>query len=284
MRDSFSLNERLRKNEENPSPNELLDTHAGGLLGSTRAKSLDSKAVLALSFGSQHFEAKMGSFRLPSLSSFPLEQTLAEISDPAKGFLRAGFKVIAGLSQSKAEMLAKMTMEHIDSLEELNTDQLATDVGLPADETGLALSAISLIIALISSRRETPEKLTAELVKANLLRESEAASVSVFLGVLARKQAEIIKTIGLSRLAEERLPAFQEFSASIDVRLSFKQDRIEAVVPVLIVHLATDLSSERLFFQMKRSDVIRLAEQLKTLASRLEQAETWANERLPKGD
>lgn len=226
----------------------------------------------------------MGSFRIPALPSVPMEQALADMGESAKGHLRSGFNTIAGLEQSKIEILAREAIEHIDSLAELDTDRLAEDLGIDAEQANPAISATSISVALISSRRESATEIAAGLVKAGLLGTSEEPAVSRFLGIVASRRVEIKKTLGLRSLADETLPAFRGFETSIDVRLDFKKDQIETVVPVLLVHLRTDLSMERIFFQMTKSDVHRLLEQLSEAVARLEVAERWALERLPEGD
>jgi hypothetical protein len=226
----------------------------------------------------------MGSFRFPSLPSYPLEQALAEISGNAKTHMREGFSRIAAFDHRQVELLAREAVEHIDSILELDTDQLAVELGIDADEVDYAVSATSLTVALISSRKESADDITDKLVKVGLVENSAAANVANYVRIIGLRRADIKKAIDLRNLTDETLPAFRGFEASVDLRLGFKKDQIDAVVPVLLVHLRTDLDSARLFFQMNRSDVVRLADELKQLASRLDQAEKWANERPAKGD
>lgn len=218
-----------------------------------------------------------------TLPPFPLEQALTDMGDRTKELMRAGFRRIAALDNRQIEILAHEAIDHIDSLEEIDPDQLAAQLGVGPSDLYYAISAISLSVALISSRTDPVSEITDRMVKAGLFDDPTRASISRFLEMLANRRAEIAKSISLRGLADETLPAFKGFEASVDVRLGFKKDQIEAIVPVLLVHLRTDLDSAKLFFQMSKADVHRLAEQLRQFASRMDQAEEWAGERFTKG-
>lgn len=186
------------------------------------------------------------------------------------------------MTPRQAETLARESVEHIDSLAELDTDQLAAELGIDVDEVDYAISATSLVVALISSRSEPPVDMTDMLVNVGLVENSAAATVANYMRIIGDSRTEIKKIIDLRTLADENLPAFRGFEASVDLRFSFKKGQIDTAVPVLLVHLSTDLTSARLFFQMNKSDTLRLADQLTQLASRLDQAEKWAAERKAK--
>jgi hypothetical protein len=226
----------------------------------------------------------MGSFRFPPMTSLPLQQALAEIPAHMRSQLEEGFRTIAALDRSQIDALARTVADHIGALGEVDTDQLASELGLDEDSLSSAITATSMTVAFISSWKETPDELVSGLIKASFLRDTDRSTLTHFVETISSKRTEIKKALNLRSLAEETLPAFRDFDTSIDMRLDFRKDQIETAVPVLLVHLRTDLPQERLFFQMTKSDVQQLVEQLKRTLLQLESAEKWATERAQKGN
>ncbi len=206
-----------------------------------------------------------------------LGEIFGEIPAGPRSLMTRGLRIIGSLTNQKIATLSSILTESVDSLGELDTEDASRSLGMTADEAGTVISASSLLIYLTSSRDETSQAIEVELIKAGLLRDADRSAVAELLSHLSNDKENIKKSFDISELASSTLPSFRHLSTSLDLRFRFEQNTIDLTVPVIVASLQTDDGLSNTFFQMKPSDVVRLADQFTKLKVQIEAVEAWVS-------
>jgi len=218
----------------------------------------------------------MGAFPRFDRSFLTLKEILADLPQPLKGVMTRGFTALGSLPEESRNMLAAEVKKNITNISDLDVPKLATTLGVEEDVAGLIASATSLLMALATSRTEDSALLVAGLVEEEFVKESSRHAALHVLEVLASDRESLKQSMKIDSLAAETIPSFNSLSTSTDLRLRFKDGEIELVVPAVIAHLTTDHSETNCFFQLKKSDIVQLIDQLQKILEQIEKAERWA--------
>jgi hypothetical protein len=167
----------------------------------------------------------------------------------------------------------------MSSLSELEVDELASILNIDSEQTAVIVSSLTLLLAVISSRKESESEIVDALLSAGLIGPSEKAPLESFIRMVIARRSEVKRTITLSRLAEQTIPSFSGINTSVDLRIGFRKEKVDIVVPVALIHLHTDSDKEKIFFQMQKTDVQRLIREFQRVLDRMEEVETWSAER-----
>ena len=200
------------------------------------------------------------------------------MSQTFRSYVLSGFRIFSDLSPEAKEIVTKQIFEKLNN-RETDIDAFASATGIAEDDAGPIISMATLLLAIVSARTDSPSEIADGLHAAKLLDEKSLSPVSTLVAYLVAKRSEIQRSMRLSAVADQILPSFRGFDASIEVRLGFKDSEIEVTVPVAVARLHTDKDGEEVYFQMTSSDVESLIRNLKEIASKLERAETWMRAR-----
>jgi hypothetical protein len=137
-------------------------------------------------------------------------------------------------------------------------------------------------LALVSaspSADEPTSKTIAALVETDLLNPTEQQAAE---SVLTYFQGERTKVTGAFRkvaIGPRVLLSLMDFETTVDIRMDFEKEQIGLAVPVVLAHIDTDAAHVELWFQMSKTQVEKMYEDLKKVLARIEQAENWTQSR-----
>ena len=128
-------------------------------------------------------------------------------------------------------------------------------MGIGKDTAATIVTAVSLLLALATSRKEEPSVLVEELVDAKLVSQTATGATLEVLQRFASDKDQLKRSMRLGSLAQHTLPSFKGLTTSIDMRLEIKAGAVDLVVPTVVAHLQTDLDQSQVSFQLTKSDV-----------------------------
>ncbi|MEZ2347205.1 hypothetical protein [Terriglobus sp. RCC_193] len=217
----------------------------------------------------------MSSFPIVADITAPLKDFLADAPAQIKPYLKRGFTALGSLTDKQVTILADLMKESVDQSGEVDIEDLSSKVGIEPEVANVLTTATSLLIALTLSREEEPDAIATELLDSGLANPECREVVTRLLQSLHDDKGSIKHSSELNDLANDILPSFKSFETTLDMRLRFKGSEIDLFVPVIVASLRTDFSRSNSFFQMTKSDVSRLIEQLEKLRNQIEAAERW---------
>jgi hypothetical protein len=220
----------------------------------------------------------MGSFNLPVAKEIPAADIFADMPKPFRAFICRGFEQLAQIDQSKIDALAGLVAEGFEVSDEGRLSEMSKRLDLPQSEMRNVGAALGMLIALVTSRDDLDELILAG-GKAGALPEASVEKIKAIAQGLAKNKAALTEVVEYSSLANEVAPSFQRLDTTVELRFGFEDTKITKTVPVAICYLNTDSRNSQSFFQMKKSDVTQLIEQLKKVESQFDAIETWAKER-----
>ncbi len=221
--------------------------------------------------------------RIPVSDPAALPQLFSSIPAGPKSFLRDGFQHLAAVNAEIRAKAIKLAADLIVesggpySSYEMVVADFAAKLNMEEERAGTLLSAVSFTLAIISTADITPTQFADEAVNGlELPADTKTVVVQVAEHAAAGK-AVVMEASRLAELANENLPSLAYFGTSIDLRLGFEKSTVAAAVPVLVVHIHTDVDSEEpLSFQMTRRQLEGVVEDLKKALERMKSAELLA--------
>jgi len=194
--------------------------------------------------------------------------------------LRQGLSVLSRLFPRYSEAVLSIPVETLISRTQPEPGEIASKLGLTVSDATNLIGALSFLALVSSTSAEEPIATTvAALLETQFITETERQAVE---SVLTHFQAERTKVTGAFRKAavsSRVLPSLVDFELSVDIRVDFEKEQIALAVPIIVAHLDTDAAHEELWFQMSKTQVERLSEDLRKVLGRLDQAEKWAQSR-----
>ncbi len=207
----------------------------------------------------------------------PLPEMLPPIPERAKPFVREGFRILGEFSDAQQDVLSSASEILTDPLSALREDDLALKLSIEQEEVRPLVSSLRMITSVLSSSEVTAEELLDFLEKEEVIvDESQKNTVLAVAKEIERNRGALRQGIDKSRLGSEILPSLDEFEITVDIRLGFEKEEVTLAVPVALMHLATDVPHEDIWFQMTKSHVERLVEDLQEILLRMNSAEKLA--------
>lgn len=213
------------------------------------------------------------SFRIPVGTS----DLFNELPKSAKHFLKDGLKVVARVHQQHGPLLANMIMESAATGTDPKASDLAASFRLSEDESQTLIGAISFI-KLIFSKPGEPEPVASvvnSLISSEILDASAQAEITSVLNEIDQNRSTVAQGLRRSHLAARLLASFIDLNTVVDIRLDFDKDQIAVAVPVVLVHIDTDVNEQEIRFQLTRKQLEGVIEDLKQTLIRVEAAEKW---------
>ncbi len=217
----------------------------------------------------------MGSFRIPIVAAGGLESMFVSMPDPVKAFAREGFDLLAGLDDTRFTAFASLIKEEIGSSVQIDPEALREKLGISARKAR-TLSMIASIAAVVVTSSDSSEKAIDAAQAAGVLPPESAAAFDRLVEELRPQEEALRESIRSSELASEVLPSFLDIDTTVDLRLGFDREKVNASIPIVAAHLRTDARDSHVWFQMQKRDVVRLISEFEKLLRQLEEAERWA--------
>jgi hypothetical protein len=214
----------------------------------------------------------MGSFQIPIRTS-GISQLFSDFPEPLKDTFRTGFQVLQANETSISE-LVPIALDSLVEKRQSDLDDVAARYKLSDKQAEALLATITLLAGLAVYRDEAHDDIFEEAISANVLVPANRAAAQSFLTQAKTHRSTILQSLRETEIAEEVLPALQNFETSVDLRLGFEKGKIEMVVPVVMVHIETDASD--FWLQMKKQDVEEMISHLEGLLQEINEAEKWA--------
>lgn len=143
------------------------------------------------------------------------------------------------------------------------------------------LNFVAAATSLLSFLRgeEKVDEIMAGLNRALNLTQANKDSVKGLLNLLQLQRPALDSTHDKEELANETFPSLESTSFSVDLRMSFKNDAIQMLVPVIIAHFDTDALNRQLWFQMSKTQFAKLRHDLEQVAKKIDLLENWVKQR-----
>jgi hypothetical protein len=214
---------------------------------------------------------------IPLAAGGKLPEVLAELPGPAKAYLKQGFAALAKFPENRYEELVAIVAEFVTSAHvfTLSPDRLAARLGVPPSDAAALLGSVSLIAWVLSVREETAQEFVETATAVGILDEGNATPALAFSHLIVKDRPALKGAIERSRLGTELLPSLTGVGTAVDVRLRFEEGRVAFAVPVALVHLRTDVRGQALWFQLTRSQLEQMIQELQETLRRLQGAEQW---------
>ena len=201
---------------------------------------------------------------------------MASIPSSFASYIRRGFSVLAGIPPVRYPLLIEQVVDSIDSPMLRGEEKLASQFGVKEEDASPLLAAVSLVCVSMSATDETPESFVTVASEVKIVDEAHKASLLELTGLVARSRGRLKEDLQKSRTALRILPALTDFETAVDVRPIFKRDEIASTVPVTLVHIDTDTTHHEIWFQMSKTQLKFVIENLQDSLRRIELLERWA--------
>lgn len=220
----------------------------------------------------------MGSFNLPIAKEIVPGDIFAEMPVSFRSFIYRGFEKLAHIEQPKIDSLADMLAQGFEITDDAKLTEVSRSLDLPTVDTRSVGAALGMLIAFVTSRDDLDEVITAGS-EAKAIPEQSVEKIRLIAHGLAKNKSALTDIVEHSSLASEVAPSFQRLDTTVELRFGFEEEKITKTVPVVICYLQTDSRDSCSWFQLKRSDVTRLIEQLKRIELQLDAIDVWVKER-----
>jgi hypothetical protein len=203
-----------------------------------------------------------------------LSQDIAEIPERAKLAARQGFEVVHGLSDVDRQ---RAVDEMLTSLEKgspaFDTEPLSNIIPtLTRRDAGRLATALSISLALLTQNSVSAGEFV-QAARGTIFEPASEAAAHAIADLVISQREKLAKAMARNRLANVVLPSVSDFSVTVDIRLQFTNDKVDAFVPVAIVAMDTDGENNRLWCQLSRADVDMILEKLRNAANQMDLAE-----------
>lgn len=225
----------------------------------------------------------MSTFHFPMDPDRSLLESMDDIPKYAKASFVKGFEALSSLSKQQQSKLLETVLE---SFPESSKDSgLSSDIGVPESEGRVVFGAGLFVMGLIALSEEiSADQLVTGLKEASLVKEHQQDGVLKFVRNAFTKQEAARTKFQRSNVRDRILPSFSNFASMVDVRLAFKGDDIDFVLPVAIVNIDTDVPDQELKFQLDSHQIQELIEKLEKTLRQLKAAEEWTKKTSSLGE
>lgn len=211
--------------------------------------------------------------------SLPVGQSshelLSDVPKRAKTLFSRGMALLDRAYEKQPTLLQKVAASSIvagEVRDEAVESELRSALGLSEAEASLILGTTSFLALMVVSTDDLPDKIVEALVESKILEPSNKQTIASLVRALREVKPSLTDTAARRGLANSVLPSLSDFETVVDVRIGTEGEKVISV-PVVLVHLETDVANQRLWFQMTKEQVERLVEDLKKVLSHITQAE-----------
>ena len=209
----------------------------------------------------------------------------SNVPESVKARVQDGLVVLAKLPTDRLANLVEVIEKSVHS-KNPPFESYAEDFNVSSEEMVSLMMATTLSASILSTGTFSAEEFVQAVVEGQFLDEAHTAPLLEFAKIVLEGAYPFNDALNRQRLATQIIPSFVEWYTTIDVRVRVQGKQVSDTVPVLIVHLITDMEERPIIFQMTEKDVEQLAEQLQEIKSQLQAAEEWVKGQhsLSKGD
>jgi hypothetical protein len=202
-----------------------------------------------------------------------LDNLISDIPTGLQRSARAGFALASSIPEDiRARVIELFVSSMARGLSaSVDIEEIAKIAHLDNADAAELLLAVAAAFTILSQSETTPEEF-AQRASGTLFAESEASTARSIAREMTKQRAGLPQIFRRGQLANATLPSMRGFHSSVDLRLGFKEDKLEAGVPVALIHISTDGTPE-IWFQMTRGDVERMIKNLQRIEKRMEVAE-----------
>jgi hypothetical protein len=210
-----------------------------------------------------------------SESSGPISDEFAAIPDNLKDRMRKGFSNLPKLSPENSQALVELVLKTLPNRKFQADDDLLSKLGLDPDATASLFTAVAMASLILSNRKEDSEQFTNAAIQARVMNEPDKEHAKAFLEAVIKNRPAFKLALDREQVGQQVLPSISNFETSVEVRLRFNEDQIALAVPVVVIHIDTDSEGQRVWFQLTKSELKQVIEQLQKALRRIEHAERW---------
>src|ERR1035437_739363 len=229
---------------------------------------------------SQTKRSLMPSFPMFENNLMTLKEVLSAMPGTVRTVMTKGFAELEGLSPEKLQLLDEEVGRSIAYAGDIDVTKFSEKIGVDKESASTIVTALSLLVALATSRKDEIGIVIDALISDKLVSQSDNKATQQVLKRLADNKDQLVRSMRIDALAERTLPSFKGLRTSVDMRLEFKAGNVDLFVPTVVARLLTDLEPHELLFQLKKSDIEELAEKMSKLLKDLAVAEIWAKGRV----
>ena len=198
----------------------------------------------------------------------------SNVPESVKARVRDGLVVLAKLPTDRLANLVEVIKKSVHS-KNPPFDSYAEDFDVSSEEMSSLMMAATLSASILSAGTFSAEEFVQTVVEGQFLEETHTAPLLEFAKIVLEGAYPFGDALSRQRLASQIIPSFVEWYTTIDVRVRVQGEQVSDTVPVLIVHLLTDMEERPTIFQMTKEDVEQLIKQLQEVKSQLQTTEEW---------
>jgi hypothetical protein len=185
---------------------------------------------------------------------------------------------MATLSPSQVDKLLialRRTVAASAPLHESEVQSLLENVSV--DDAKAVMASGSFLAVAISSSDEGVEQVITGALNAKILTDTDAPSVRRFAALVVRDRDHYKRALEKQRLAGSVLPSLTMFDTLVDLRPSFGEGGFKFAIPIVLVHIDTDVTGQEVWFQAGKAQLENIIRELQEALNRIEVAEAWVN-------
>jgi hypothetical protein len=206
------------------------------------------------------------------------EEHIAALPAKTQQPLKEGLSLVSRLDSVQMKALVDVTITLIDEPHAIEKMKFPEILGLSENDS-LDLVVLGTALSVSGSMRETTSEMADILQKRFSLSKPETSAVSKLIEAFRAQQGEVDHARERRQLGDLVLPSFENIWWTVDMRLKLSGGELSTFVPVAIAHLKTDApNSGRFWFQLSRSQLKRLVDELQQALRDMEEAEKWVKQ------
>lgn len=198
-----------------------------------------------------------------------LSEEIGEISPRVKLAARQGFAIAKNLSASEFENILNLVLSSIEkNRTEISSELVLGQLDLPRWEAGRLMAALSVTLGLLSDNNGSIEEFM-KTARDEIFDDSSESVARTAADLIIRKRPVLAEAMARGRLAAEVLPSLAKFDITVDLRARFRDDTVQNLVSVAIVHIDTDAMNQEVWLQLTASDIDDILTKLKKAAKQI---------------
>ena len=208
----------------------------------------------------------------------------SDLPPSVKTRVKNGFSILAEMPRDRLAELAEVVKKSI-GVKQPPFEKYASTLDIPLEDFIALISAAALSASFLAVRTISAEEFVQATIDKQLVEESDKAIVSEFAQIVIDQAGPISDAMDRSYMSSLIIPLFTSLNAVIDVRLQFEEGRVQTAVPVVILHLSTDMDDEKIVLQTTKDGIEQIIEHLQDVKNQLQTTEEWIRQRsLRKGE
>jgi hypothetical protein len=181
-----------------------------------------------------------------------------------------------GLDESQRSLFVQLIAEEYKPsypAQGPDLSKLVSTLRVTKDEASALFTLATLVSIGITLENNTAEEFVDAVFAAEVMSPDSKNAMTDLVNRISEIGDVIGKKWRVIELSQEHLPVLESFELGVDLRLGFKDEKLDAVVPVVLAYVDTDAFEKDLHFQMTRDQVEKLVEELTSTLAKLSSAE-----------